>query len=567
MNGLNTGANIDCLNLNGLTLKDLFKLPQISITLPDIQNPIEIPRPDLSGVKWGFDGSKFAIALFPDVGQYLSGWKFSAEMLQGSIGNPFRGIKGPNIVIPPIDTGVDLGGMLRQMIGEADTLCGAMGNIFDKIENIIKYENGQEKKAYGGDIKVCASGVGANAVFDFMTRPENAETISKIGGLSVTGMQLGGVDVDAINTIMQAQDIANKMSIALAIISAVQMIPNPSFATYLATGAIGYARSWGESTVKALTFQALDKLIKNNQGAVEELIRKLPGGDKFPGFGGNTDTRKIYENIFGCQAETEFDRFWENIENIDWWGLAAQVAEYTTKFESNSDLKEDSLWLNNLRNRTGDFQTLLSRIDKVQISGVAGKKGANMTIKSAALSLISEILSILKTIPEPITNSIANIGPIIVSVLNSTDGNLFGTIDSQLGIGTRIRSELENQGKAVFKELDLSNMPKISLGFLDNLPIKFDVIPFMGEVFNQVLSSLSYGRGPQADPGRILEEMDEPGEIGIFYPYKPNDPLVPFPNYNGWLTGVTTDKAIIHVMGWASDFLPQYLQIYAQADN
>jgi len=37
LNSLNTGANIDCLNLNGIILKDLFKLPQIAITLPDIQ--------------------------------------------------------------------------------------------------------------------------------------------------------------------------------------------------------------------------------------------------------------------------------------------------------------------------------------------------------------------------------------------------------------------------------------------------------------------------------------------------------------------------------------------------
>jgi hypothetical protein len=446
------------------------------------------------------------------------------------------------------------------MIGDKDTLCGKMGNIFDKIENMIKYENGEEKKAYGGDIKVCASGAGANAVLDFMTNTNNAETISKIGGLSLTGLELGGVDVDAINVIMQAQDIANKMSIALAIISAIQMIPNPSFAAYLATGAIGYARSWGESTVKALTFQALDNLIKNNQGAVEELVRKLPGGSNFPGFGGSIDRGKIYENIFGCEAVTDFDKFWEN---IDWWNLAAQVAEYTSKFESNGDLKEDSSWLNDLKNRTADFKTLLSRIDKVQISGVAGKKGANMTIKSAALSLISEILGILKTIPEPITNSIANIGPIIVSVLNSTDGNLFGTLDSQLGIGTKIRSELENQGKALIKEVDVSNLPKLPI----DLPVDFSMVPFMGDAFNEVIKSLSYGRGPQADPGKVLEEMDETGEICIFYPYKPNDPLVPFPNYNGWLTGITTDKAIIHVMGWASDFLPQYIQIYAQADN
>ncbi len=45
----------------------------MNIQLPKQDISILIPRPDLSGVKWGFDGSKFAIALFPDAGQYLSG--------------------------------------------------------------------------------------------------------------------------------------------------------------------------------------------------------------------------------------------------------------------------------------------------------------------------------------------------------------------------------------------------------------------------------------------------------------------------------------------------------------
>ncbi|MBP7793038.1 MAG: T9SS type A sorting domain-containing protein [Candidatus Goldbacteria bacterium] len=444
------------------------------------------------------------------------------------------------------------------------------GNIFDVIEKKLNFDGTNTKTAYGGNIKACGSGVGANALLDYMTNEANADTISKIAGLSLTGLQLGGVDVDAINMIMQAQDIANKTSIALALISAINMIPNPGFAEYLMTGAIGYARSWGESAVKALTYQALDEVIKNNTGAVEELIKKLPGGSNFPGFGGSINTSQAYQYLFGCEAETDFETFWNDFwKKIDWWALAGDVAKYTSEFESNADLGEQSTWLNQLQNRTGNFNTLLSKLDKIQISGVAGKEGANMTIKSAALSLISQILSILKTIPEPITNSIANIGPIIVSVLNSTDGNLWGTLDSQMGDGTTIRQQLENQGKAVFKQLDLDNMPKIELGFLNSLPIKFNVIPFMGDVFNQVLSSLSYGRGPQADPGRILAEMDEPGEIGIFYPYKvtqtAQDP--PFPNYNGWLVGVNTDNAILHTLGYASDYLPQFVQVYAQADN
>ncbi|HDQ25208.1 MAG TPA: hypothetical protein ENN43_00480, partial [bacterium] len=484
----------------------------------------------------------------------------------GSIGNPFRGIKGPQIIIPPINTGVNISGMISQVVGGEGTLCENMGNLFDDIEGLLSKENGVEKPAHGGNLKIAGSGAGANMLLDYMTDSGNKETIDKIAGLSLTGMQLGGVDVEAITVIMQAQDITNKMSIALALISAINMIPNPAFAGYLATGAMGYARSWGESAIKALTYQALDNVIKNNDAAINELVRKLPGGNNFPGFAGSVNAGTVFEQVFGCEAETDFDKFWENFwENTDWWDLAGKVAEYTAGFESNSDMAGNSVWLNEVRSRTADFGDVLQHIDKVHISGASGKKGANMTVESEAISLISQILSLLKFIPEPITNSIANIGPIIVSVLNSTDGNLFGTLESQLGRDTPLMRSLESSGKAAFKELDVSNMP--SLPF--NLPIDFKIIPFMGDVFNQVLKSPAFGRGPQADPGKILAEMCEPGELGIFYPYKVTvtaaDPQ--FPNYNGWLVGVTTDKTFIRVEGWASDYLPQFLQVYARAGS
>jgi len=39
-------------------------------------------------------------------------------------------------------------------------------------------------------------------------------------------------------------------------------------------------------------------------------------------------------------------------------------------------------------------------------------------------------------------------------VLNSTEGNLIGTLDSQLGISTGIVKDLEAKGKAALSEID-----------------------------------------------------------------------------------------------------------------
>ncbi|HPI04425.1 MAG TPA: hypothetical protein PKZ78_11365, partial [Candidatus Goldiibacteriota bacterium] len=527
---------------------------------------INIPRPDLNGARWGFDGSLFGVVLIPDAGQGVNtGWNFVAGALQnklGSIENPFRGIKGPQIIIPQIDTGIDISGIAGQLAGMKN-LCDSTGDMFDGIQNFLKVDaNGASKTAYGGNTKASAHGTGANALLDYMTNTANANSMSSIASIGLVGAQLGGVDMDAVNMIMQAQDIANKASIGIALVSAVQMaIGNPVYAAYLANGAMGYARTWGESAVKALAFKAVDTTIRNNEDALGAFVKKLPGGDMFPGFGDSLNSDTVYKTVYGCPpTDMPFEGLkWEDIK---WWEVASKVAEFTESYKSKEDVGEDSSWLKDVANRTADVEKALANIDKVKISGVAGKKGANLTVKSASLTVISEVLNILKNIPEPIVNSITSIGPIVISVLNSTEGNLIGTLDSQLGISTGIVKDLEAKGKAALSEIDLSGLPKLPI----DLPIKFDAVPFMGEVFNEVLSSLSFGKGAQADPARILSEIDEPGEVGVFYPYLSTADN-PAESYNGWIVGVTTNKAFVHVEGWASDYLPQFLQIYAQADN
>ncbi|HRQ44615.1 MAG TPA: cellulose binding domain-containing protein [Candidatus Goldiibacteriota bacterium] len=549
---------------------------EVSVNLPnfdlgvdlDIQGiDMNIPRPDLKGARWGFDGSLFGVVLLPDVGQGIkNGWAFAAGALQtklGSIDNPFRGIKGPQIIIPQIDTGVDISGIAGQLAG-IDPPCDMVGSLFDDIQNNLRV-NADKPNAYGGNTKVSGHGMGANALLDYMSNTANANSMSSIASISLVGAQLGGVDMDAVNMIMQAQDVANKASIGIALVSAVQMaIGNPVYAAYLANGAMGYARSWGESAVKALAFSAVENFLTSNgqliEGA-EEFIKGLPGGSNFPGFGDSLNPATVYKQVYGCDAaEMPFENF--DISKVDWWEVASKVAEFTESYKSKEDVGEDSSWLKDVANRTADVEKALANIDKVKITGVAGKKGANLTVKSASLTVISEVLNILKNIPEPIVNSITSIGPIVISVLNSTEGNLIGTLDSQLGISTGIVKDLEAKGKAAFSEIDLSGLPKLPV----DLPINFDMVPFMGEVFTEVLNSLSFGKGAQSDPARVLSEIDEPGEVGVFYPYL-STAEKPEESYNGWIVGVTTNKAFVHVEGWASDYLPQFLQIYAQADN
>ncbi|HRQ44704.1 MAG TPA: FlgD immunoglobulin-like domain containing protein, partial [Candidatus Goldiibacteriota bacterium] len=548
----------------GEAVESSFSGPELKLDMNIQGIDINIPRPDLNGARWGFDGSLFGVVLLPDVGQGIkNGWAFAAGALQtklGSIDNPFRGIKGPQIIIPQIDTGVDISGIAGQLAG-IGAPCDMVGSLFDDIQNNLKV-NADKPNAHGGNLKASGHGMGANALLDYMSDTANANSMSSIASISLVGAQLGGVDMDAVNMIMQAQDVANKASIGIALVSAVQMaIGNPVYAAYLANGAMGYARSWGESAVKALAFSAVENFLENNTAAMEELVKGLPGGDKFPGFGDSLNPRQVYKKVYGCDAaDMPFEGF--NINVVDWWEVASKVAEFTESYKSKEDVGEDSSWLKDVANRTADVEKALANIDKVKITGVAGKKGANLTVKSASLTVISEVLNILKNIPEPIVNSITSIGPIVISVLNSTEGNLIGTLDSQLGISTGIVKDLEAKGKAAFSEIDLSGMPKLPI----DLPISFDAVPFMGEVFNEVLSSLSFGKGAQADPARVLSEIDEPGEVGVFYPYLSTADK-PAESYNGWIVGVTTNKAFVHVEGWASDYLPQFLQIYAQADN
>ena len=121
---------------------------------------------------------------------------------------------------------------------------------------------------------------------------------------------------------------------------------------------------------------------------------------------------------------------------------------------------------------------------------------------------------------------------------------------------------MEAKGKAALSEIDLSGLPKLDLDL--PLDLNFDAVPFMGEIFTEVLSNLSFGKGAQADPARILSEIDEPGEVGVFYPYLSTADNPP-ESYNGWIVALQ-QKAFVHVEGWASDY-SAVLQIYAQADN
>jgi hypothetical protein len=545
-----------------------------SVTLPNLP-VLNIPRPDLKNVHWGFDGSKFGIAFFPGAGQGGDGYSAVAGAFQSMLGS--LNIKPPQISIPPINTGLNISSIIGT---DPCVLTGQ--TVFDSLQQQLNNDKGSDgtltpKTTFGGSMKAVGSEIGGNAILDYMENTNNASMVSGIASASITGAYLGGMKIDACAVLMQAQDVANKVSVGIALVSAVQLASgNPAFGAYLMNGSIGYARTWGEGMIKAYAFRGLDSIIantmKNNEGYVSELMAKMPGQPKFPGFGGaKVNSYDLFTSAFGCTKTADLDLIdWKNIK---WWDVASQIATYASNFKSNDDIKDKSDggtgWLDQATG--GNAASVignLNKFEKLNVTGIAGKKGSNTTVKSEALGLVSEIMTILKNIPEPITNSISSIGPIIVSMLNSTDGNLLNTVENQLGSNTDLMKGLQDKGKAMLSQIDTSSMPQLptTIPGLSALPIKLDFIPFLGPVFNEIMGSLSFGRGSQLDPGKVLSDVDEAGEVGIFYPYI-DSATTPLESYNGWISGVTTDNAFIHVEGWGSDYLPQFLQIYAQADK
>jgi hypothetical protein len=241
-------------------------------------------------------------------------------------------IKPPQISIPPINTGLNISSIIGT---DPCVLTGQ--TVFDSLQQQLNNDKGSDgtltpKTTFGGSMKAVGSEIGGNAILDYMENTNNASMVSGIASASITGAYLGGMKIDACAVLMQAQDVANKVSVGIALVSAVQLASgNPAFGAYLMNGSIGYARTWGEGMIKAYAFRGLDSIIantmKNNEGYVSELMAKMPGQPKFPGFGGaKVNSYDLFTSAFGCTKTADLDLIdWKNIK---WWDVASQIATY-----------------------------------------------------------------------------------------------------------------------------------------------------------------------------------------------------------------------------------------------
>ncbi len=564
--------------LSGIDLWKLFRIPGMQV--PDLSGILKaIPRPDLRGLKWGLDLSKWKIAWFPDKLQGPDVWKQLSGMFNLSLN--FRGVKPPQLLFVKLDMSKGLDNIKFNACDTIDTgLDGAMNMIMPK-------GNAEDTPA---NSKIIADGMSGNAVLNYLTDPNgmgntnNMQMADDLASVAIAGAFLGagGIDQEAIDRVMEFQKIANKVSIGMALLGGLQMTSNPGFAQYLLQGAIGYGKTWAEGTIKAYAFKAVDgavsKAMEAGASELDKLTDKIPGGNNFPGFGGNKITASQLESMIssetvtksilgGCESSSIPD-----LKDIDWekeiWDMATKVADYIEKYDgTKSDIQKGGKWLDTFSNRNlSAVSANLSKLKRLTIKASGGSDKAPVTLDEEMMGLIGDLLKMLHYVPEPITSGITNIGPIIVSIFNTKPGNLLNTVQNQLGsdnpVIKNMRDEVSKKGTAIMKELKLPDFPKLELP----IPIKLDFIPFLGELLNEMLSSLSYGKGQQMNPEQIMKDIDEPGEIGVFYPYRPQAEK-PLESYDGAIRGVSTDRAILHVEGWASDYFPQFIQVYGQADN
>lgn len=572
------------LDFKGITFGSLFSMPQLNLS------GINIPRLDLFGCKWGLDMSHMSIAFFGDSGHGTDVWNMAKGLFNFSLN--FRGIKGPQLVLPKINTGLNMKGLGDTIGMGGASVCNPLNGAGNGIMNQIDQSMGGAGKS---NIKIIASGTGGNAILDYLSNTQtglgntsNAKIADDISSVAVAGAFLaaGGIDQGAVNKIMEFQKVANDVSVGMALLGGIQMIPNPAFALYLLQGAIGYAKTWAEGMIKAYCFksvsQFLQTTVKNNEGLIDSIGARLPGGLSFPGYGGKhfdyaaiqgmMDADDISKAV-GCSNDAKTETW--NLEKLNWNDvreIAGEVAKFIqSTSESKNDLMKGSEWLSNFSSRDlGTISANVQNIKRLTVKASGGSGKAPLTVNEEMMSTLSQVLQLLHYIPEPITSGIANVGPIIVSIFSTSSGNLMNTVKSQLGSDNPaivgLKNAVAEKGAAIFKEMKLDDFPKLPEGITSILPIKLDFIPFLGDLISQVVDSLSYGHGSEADVSGMLEDVDEPGTLGIFYPYRAQASNS-LESYKGWIVGVTTNNAVMQIKGYASDYLPQFLQVYAQADN
>ena len=573
--------NADCLSLPNLKLNNLFSFPVL--TLPNLN--ISLPRLDLSGLKWGYDLSKSGILLFPDKLQGPEVWNTIRGLFKFSLN--FRGISAPTLPQINLHTGNNgISGMADELGGSGNTICNPLTGT---ATNIM----GQASQLFT-NAKVAGSGTGSNVIIDYITNTVNgmgntttADFVDSISSVVIAGgfLSAGGIDTNSIKTVMECQKIAKDVGAGMAILGAIQMSTDPGMGQYLLQGAIGYVKTWAEGEIKTMVFKEISKVITdtmmNNNALIDTLGAKLPRGTSFPGYSsGHFDYDKIRQfcqpddvkDWLGCKDSVVPE--WD-LKKLDWnnvLDIATSVADYIDKYDkTKDDLATGGAWLENFATR--DMSTIISNLQKIKsltVKASGGSSSGSLTVDEGMMKTLGEVLKLLKFVPEPISSGVTNIGPIIVSIFCTKDGNLYNTVKNQLGNDNpqmkAITSAISEKGTALMKEMKVGDFPDLSNILPFPLPFKFDFLPFIGDLINQVMSSMSFGQGEEGDAGGMLEDLDIAGSIGVYYPYRA-EAQNPLSSYDGWIRGVTTDNSIIHIEGWSQDYLPQFIQMYAQADN
>ncbi|HRU40214.1 MAG TPA: hypothetical protein P5511_10075, partial [Candidatus Goldiibacteriota bacterium] len=354
--------------------------------------------------------SKFGIMTFAGNGN-----KDSFSLFNGVFRGfgDFRRMKLPNIMNINLNADLPFDEWVRDMsIGNP---CDIPGCAEKGIMEAAYHALGITNPAEASNMKIIGEGKAGNAVLDYLTNTEsglgnttNRRVMQDLSGLVIAGAYLGtgGIDEKAMADIMMFKEVAQNVSVGMAIIGAVQMVSNPGFAAYLMQGAVGYAKTWAEGLIKAYAFQTLDGLIKENgvNQFLNDSWQKLGGKSQLPPLTAG-QAMNLFDQV--CPLNNS-PQTWD-LSDFDWddvWEITKQVAQYASEYSGEkSDLMKGSDWMKDfLKRDVAVITDNIKKVDRLVVKASAGSEEAPLTVDEEMIGLLGSVLKMLQFVPEPVTS-------------------------------------------------------------------------------------------------------------------------------------------------------------------
>ena len=559
-----------------------------AVTLTGVEYPVPpfgnftvpIPRLDLTNIVFGFSGSGNGIMFIPSkpwsslFGSFSGQFGTAVDNFKKSLGG--KGISAPTIDVAPVkpDEGIDAMVKALGEVNPCNVLGGNSTGIMDQFLNAMGTQtftnsNGQNVTRTG-KLKIFAQEGAANAALTYLASDQISDAaLDRVAGVVAQSAFIAGMDLGPINELVSNKELSETVSIGMAVIGAVNVVINPAYAAQLASGVFAYLKAWAEAMVKAKAFEALDVVLANNKDALKSIVKNLPGSDELIAEIDAMSSEKMFNSMFNCPpsgdlSNLDWDQLWENTGD-ELKKLLIYIGEQQTKEFFKAGLGEGTLKnLENVAGKVGNF---------VLKASAGSDEVPPVTMNQKALKTVEMIMSQLPPIPDPTLSAIVSIIPMLAAIVMAEPGNMMQTADEQLGLvegkARGYIKDLENKGKAQLKSVVMSSLPQVPMPDW----LKFEYIPFVGEAMDMMLGGLSFADGMSLDLPGMLKDIAPAGELQVIYPFRPeskgaeNYMTVTPTAYDSCIVGLSTNGSSVFVKGWATDWFPQHVKVYGQADN